>query len=330
MVSIFKAAYHIKRLCLLTAAAVILSVLFTGCRDNTPSISKKSAKSTDSAQENTMYKQLTSEEERVIIGKGTEAPFTGKYNDFYEKGLYLCKRCGKALFESSSKFKSDCGWPSFDEQIPGAVISQRDADGTRTENMCANCGAHLGHVFKGEGYTEKNIRFCVNSISMDFVPDGRRAIFAGGCFWGVEYYFKSAPGVISVTSGYTGGKTGKPTYEQVCTDKTGHAEAVEVVYNIEKTNYENLAKLFFEIHDFTQLNRQGPDVGTQYRSGIYYLDDEQKKMAEKLVQLLKEKGYDVKTEIKPVDIFWPAEQYHQDYYEKTGKTPYCHIYKKIF
>ncbi|MDD5134548.1 MAG: bifunctional methionine sulfoxide reductase B/A protein [Phycisphaerae bacterium] len=277
-----------------------------------------------------MYKKLTSEEERVIIGKGTESPFTGKYNDFYEKGLYLCKRCGKALFESSSKFKSDCGWPSFDGQIPGAVISQRDADGARTENICANCGAHLGHVFKGEGHTEKNIRFCINSISMDFVPDGRRAIFAGGCFWGVEYHFKNAPGVISVTSGYTGGKTEKPTYEQVCTDKTGHAEAVEVVYNSAKTNYENLAKLFFEIHDFTHLNRQGPDIGTQYRSGIYYLDDEQKQTAEKLVQILKEKGYDVKTEIKPADTFWLAEQYHQDYYEKTGKTPYCHIYKKIF
>ena len=311
-------------LCLITAAGTLI----TGCWEKTPRPNTENQPKTNG--ENNMYRKLTPQEERVIVHKGTELPFSGEYNNFFEKGLYLCKRCGFALFESNAKFKSDCGWPSFDEQIPGAVISQRDADGKRTENICANCGAHLGHIFKGEGYTEKNTRFCINSISMDFVPDGQRAIFAGGCFWGVEYHFKKSPGVISVTSGYTGGKTEKPTYEQVCTDKTGHAEAVEIVYNPAKTNYENLAKLFFEIHDFTQLNGQGPDIGTQYRSGIYYFNDEQKKTAEKLVQILKEKGYDVKTEIKSADTFWSAEQYHQDYYERNGKTPYCHIYKKIF
>ncbi len=306
------------------STAAMLSVLLISCKDNKQSANQNTAK------ENNMYKKLTPEEEQVIIYKGTEAPFSGKYNDFYDKGLYLCKRCGKALFESSSKFKSECGWPSFDEQIADAIISQRDADDVRTENICANCGAHLGHVFMGEGYTPKNARFCINSISMDFVPNGQRAIFAGGCFWGVEYYFKNTPGVISVTAGYTGGHTEKPTYEQVCTDKTGHAEAIEVVYDSTRTSFENLAKLFFEIHDFTQLNRQGPDIGAQYRSGIYYLDDKQKQTAEKLVKILKEKGYDVKTEIKPANTFWPAEQYHQDYYEKTGKKPYCHIRKKIF
>lgn len=282
------------------------------------------------AKENYMDKKLTPEEERVIVHKGTEAPFSGKYNDFFEKGLYICKRCGFPLFESSSKFKSDCGWPSFDEQIPGAVISQKDADGIRTENICANCGAHLGHVFKGEGYTPKNTRFCINSVSMDFVPNGQRAIFAGGCFWGVEYYFKNAPCVLSVTSGYTGGQTDNPTYEQVCSGKTGHAEAVEIVFEPAKTSFENLAKLFFEIHDFTQLDRQGPDIGKQYRSAIFYLNDQQKETAEELVKILKEKGYDVKTEIKPAKTFRPAEQYHQHYYEKTGKTPYCHIRKEIF
>ena len=309
--------------CALFVASIFL-VLFTNCKKNKQSANQNTAK------ENNMYKKLTSEEERVIVYKGTEPPFTGKYNDFFEKGLYLCKRCGKALFESAAKFKSECGWPSFDEQIPGAVNWQSDADGQRTEIICANCGAHLGHIFSDEGLTEKNTRFCVNSISMDFVPDGQRAIFAGGCFWGVEYYFKNAPGVISTTVGYTAGDTKNPTYEQVCTDKTGHAEAIEIVYDPDKTNYENLAKLFFEIHDFTQLNGQGPDIGTQYRSGIYYLNKQQKETAEKLVQILKEKGYDVKTELKEAGIFWPAEQYHQDYYAKTGKTPYCHIYKKIF
>jgi len=304
--------------------AVILPVLLISCKDTKQPVNQNTAK------ENNMYKKLTPEEEQVIIYKGTEPPFTGKYNDFFKKGIYTCKRCGKVLFESSSKFKSECGWPSFDEQIPGAVKRQKDADGVRTENICAKCGAHLGHVFLGENLTKKNTRFCINSISMDFVPDGQRAIFAGGCFWGVEYYFKNAPGVISVTAGYTAGHTKNPTYEQVCTDKTGHAEAIEIVFDPTKTNYENSAKLFFEIHDFTQLNRQGPDIGTQYRSGIYYLNDEQKQTAEKLVEILKQKGYEVKTEIKPANTFWSAEAYHQDYYEKTGKTPYCHIYKKIF
>ncbi len=293
-------------------------------------------------REETMYNELTPEEERVILYKGTERPFTGKYNDFFETGVYTCKRCGAELFESSSKFRSHCGWPSFDDQIPGAVKWQPDADGMRTEIVCNHCGGHLGHVFQGEQLTAKNTRYCVNSISMDFVSaDERnarakaerkteRAIFASGCFWGTEYHLQRAAGVISTTVGYIGGHVDNPTYRQVCTDKTGHAEAVEVVYDPTKTNYETLAKLFFETHDFTQLNRQGPDIGRQYRSEVFYLSDEQKQVAEKLVQTLREKGYDVKTAITPASKFWPAEDYHQDYYNKTQKTPYCHIYRRIF
>jgi peptide methionine sulfoxide reductase msrA/msrB len=285
-------------------------------------------------KEQNMHRKLTAEEERIIVHKGTESPFSGKYNDHFEKGVYTCRRCGAELFQSSSKFKSGCGWPSFDEQIEGAVKWQKDADGVRTEIICANCGGHLGHVFLGEQLTPKNTRYCVNSISMDFVPAASRltekAIFASGCFWGTEYHFKQAPGVISTTVGYTGGNVNNPTYKQVCTDKTGHAEAVEVEYNPSKITYEKLAKLFFETHDFTQLNRQGPDIGTQYRSVIFYTNDKQKQTAERLVQQLEQKGYDVKTSIESADKFWPAEDYHQDYYEKTGKTPYCHIYKKIF
>jgi peptide methionine sulfoxide reductase msrA/msrB len=287
-----------------------------------------------------MYKQLTLEEQRVILYKGTEAPFSGKYNEHFEKGVYTCKQCGAELFESSSKFRSECGWPSFDEQIPGRVKWQPDPDGRRTEIICANCGAHLGHIFLGEHLTAKNTRYCVNSISMDFIPAEQRqaqakpkterALFASGCFWGTEYYMQRAPGVISTTVGYTGGHVDNPTYKQVCTNTTGHAETVEVIYDPAKINYEALAKLFFETHDFTQLNRQGPDVGMQYRSAIFYLDDEQKQTAERLVQILRQKGYDVKTEITPAGRFWPAEDYHQDYYNRTGGTPYCHLYRKIF
>jgi len=286
-------------------------------------------------KEQKMYKKLSPEQERIIIHKGTERPFSGKYNNHYEKGIYTCMRCGAELFESSSKFKSGCGWPSFDEQIEGAVKWQRDADGVRTEIICNQCGGHLGHVFLGEKLTPKDARYCVNSLSMDFIPAEKqqqtaRAIFASGCFWGTEYYFQRAPGVISTTVGYTGGHIDNPTYKQVCTDTTGHAEAVEVLYDPAIISYEQLAKLFFETHDFTQLNRQGPDIGTQYRSAIFYLDNEQKRLATQLIQTLNQKDYNVKTQIAPADKFWPAEEYHQDYYDKTKKLPYCHVYRQIF
>jgi peptide methionine sulfoxide reductase msrA/msrB len=281
-----------------------------------------------------MNRRLTPEEERVIVHKGTEPPFSGRYDKHFEKGVYTCKRCDAKLFDSSSKFKSGCGWPSFDDQIEGAVVRKADADGVRTEILCANCGAHLGHVFVGEGFTSKNTRHCVNSISLDFVSaakrNAQRAIFASGCFWGTEYHFQRAPGVISTTVGYTGGRVEDPTYKQVCTDKTGHAEAIEVVFDPAKTDYEQLGRLFFETHDFTQLNRQGPDVGRQYRSAIFYLDEQQKEVAERLVKILKKKGHDVKTEITPAGRFWPAEDYHQDYYERNAKSPYCHVRRKVF
>ena len=285
-------------------------------------------------KEQNMDRKLTAEEERVIVHKGTERPYSGKYNDHFETGIYTCKRCGAELFESSSKFKSGSGWPSFNGQIEGAVKWQKDADGVRTEIVCAKCGGHLGHAFLGEGLTPKNTRYCVNSISMDFVAEEKqqreKAIFASGCFWGTEYYFKGAPGVVSTTVGYTGGHLDNPSYKQVCTDRTGHAEAVEVGYDSSKTSFEELAKLFFETHDFAQHNRQGPDVGTQYRSAIFYLNEQQREVATQLVQELEKKGYDVKTQIVPAKEFWPAEAYHQDYYEKKGATPYCHTYKKVF
>jgi peptide methionine sulfoxide reductase msrA/msrB len=288
-----------------------------------------------------MYNKLTPEEERVIVHKGTEAPFTGKYNNFFEAGVYTCKRCGAKLFESTAKFRSDCGWPSFDEQVPGAVRWVPDADGVRTEIICANCGAHLGHVFIGERLTPKDTRYCVNSISMNFIPAALlkadpnllpktdKAIFASGCFWGTEYYMKRAPGVIATMVGYTGGKVNHPTYQQVHTGRTGHAESVQVVFDPNKTSYEKLAKYFFETHDFTQVNRQGPDIGTQYRSVIFYLNDEQKQIATQMIEKLRKAGYKVATQVVKAGTFWPAEEYHQDYYARTGGTPYCHVFRPI-
>jgi len=279
--------------------------------------------------------ELTPEEERVIINKGTEAPFTGKYYKFKDSGTYVCKRCGAPLYRSSDKFDSDCGWPSFDDEIPGAVKRTLDADGERTEITCAACNAHLGHVFEGERFTSKNVRHCVNSISLNFVPASKQtttenAYFAGGCFWGVEHLLKKAEGVISTRVGYMGGPTENPTYEEVCRHGTGHAETVEVEFNPSKTDYETLARLFFEIHDPTQLNRQGPDFGDQYRSAIFYANDAQKQIAEKLIGILKSKGRKVVTEVTRAGPFWVREEYHQDYYDRTGKQPYCHIYTKRF
>lgn len=281
------------------------------------------------------YNKLTAEEEYVILRKGTERPFTGKYTDHFESGTYHCKQCGAALYRSDDKFHSGCGWPSFDDEIPGAIKQIPDRDGLRTEIVCANCGGHLGHIFFGEGFTPKDTRHCVNSISLVFEPNSKdikmkKAYFAAGCFWGVEHFFQKLDGVIEATSGYTGGDKDNPTYQEVCNDLTGHAEAVEIIYNPDIISFRKLAKYFFEIHDPTQVDGQGPDIGNQYRSGIFYTDDEQKQIAIELIQILKNKGYKVVTEVTKFDKFWKAEDYHQNYYQKTGKTPYCHFYRKKF
>jgi peptide methionine sulfoxide reductase msrA/msrB len=275
------------------------------------------------------YKELTEEEKRVIWNKGTERAFTGQYWDHHEDGTYTCKQCGARLFDSDAKFDSGTGWPSFDNAIEGAVKEVPDADGWRTEIICAQCGGHLGHVFKGEGFTSNDTRHCVNSISLCFLPESsgtETAVYAGGCFWGMEYHFSNVPGVISTTVGYTGGHTDNPTYREVCSHTTGHIEALEVVYDPAQTSYEELTRLFFNIHDPTQVNRQGPDIGEQYKSAIFYMDEEQRKIAELLMAELEEKGYDVATELIPSTTFWEAEDYHQDYYQKKDSQPYCHIY----
>ena len=279
-------------------------------------------------------KKLSSEEEQVILHKGTELPFSGKYHSFNEKGTYVCKRCGTALYLSSAKFDSGCGWPSFDAELPGAVKRRTDADGLRTEISCASCGAHLGHVFIGEGFTAQNTRHCVNSISMNFVPADEKktakAIFASGCFWGTQYYLQQAQGVLTTTVGFSGGAKANPTYEEVSSGASGHAEAVQVVFDPEQISYEELAKLFFETHDFTQIDRQGPDIGSQYRSEIFYQDEDQRRTAEKLSAILNAKGFKVATRLSRAGPFWPAEDYHQNYYQKNGSQPYCHVYRKIF
>jgi peptide methionine sulfoxide reductase msrA/msrB len=281
------------------------------------------------------FNKLTPEEEAIIINKGTEKPFSGEYYKHREKGAYICKRCNAELFTSEDKFDSSCGWPSFDDSIPETVKRQLDKDGIRTEIICKNCGGHLGHVFTGEELTAKNTRYCVNSLSLNFIPSGKaqklqNSYFAGGCFWGVEYFFQNTKGVKSTRVGYMGGHKINPTYKEVCSGTTGHAETLEVVYDPSVASFEELAKLFFEIHDPTQRNRQGPDIGQQYRSAIFYSDDQQKETAVELINILKKKGYNVVTEVLKADKFWEAEEYHQLYYNKNNGKPYCHIYKKLF
>lgn len=270
-------------------------------------------------------RHLTEAEAHVIIAKGTEPPFSGAYWNTTDPGTYLCRRCGTPLYHSQDKFDAGCGWPSFDDAVPGAVRRQPDPDGRRTEILCASCGAHLGHIFEGEHFTPKNTRHCVNSLSLRFVPGLHieTAVFAGGCFWGLEDAFRKIPGVHGVISGYTGGHTPDPEYAQVCSGDTGHAEAVLVAFDPIQISYEHLARAFFELHDPTRKDRQGPDTGTQYRSALFYADPAQRAVAENLITALRDKGWNVVTELLPAGPFYPAEASHQRFTERTGRGG-CH------
>lgn len=281
------------------------------------------------------FHRLSEPEAHVLLKKGTEKPFSGEYENLQAPGIYVCRQCDLPLFSSQDKFASHCGWPSFDDQIENHVETKPDADGQRVEITCKRCKAHLGHIFVNEGFTTKNVRHCVNSISLRFVPLQTetgllRALFAGGCFWGLQYYFDQAKGVVKTAVGYIGGHVVNPTYEEVCSKHTGHFEAIEVIFDPHKTDYETLAKLFFEIHDPSQENGQGPDIGPQYRSAIFYLTNSQKMCALRLIQQLAEKGIEVATLLEPASTFYPAEDYHQKYYLKTFKTPYCHFRRERF
>ena len=281
--------------------------------------------------------KLSDDEKYVLINKGTERPFTGKYTDEKSNGVYTCKLCGTPLYDSSDKFNSSCGWPSFDDAIDGAVKNVPDADGRRVEIVCNTCGGHLGHVFKGEGYTAKNTRHCVNSISLKLekkeeVKDEKMsyAYFAGGCFWGVEYYLEKLDGVKSVSSGFMGGHVKNPGYYEVVAGKTGHLEAVEVIYDSSKISYKKVAKTFFEIHDPTQKNGQGPDIGSQYLSAVFTSDESEISTIKALFEELYENGFDVATQILPAAQYYKADEGHQNYYNKKGSKPYCHGYTKRF
>lgn len=279
------------------------------------------------------YNDLTSDEARIIEYKGTEAPYSGEYEKNFADGVYLCRRCDALLYDSHDKFDAHCGWPSFDDEVPGAIHKSVDADGYRTEIQCANCGAHLGHVFTGEQLTPKDTRHCVNSLSMRFIPrkfdaPTQTAVLAGGCFWCLEAAYENIMGVENVVSGYSGGLKSNPTYDEVSGGQTGHAEVVKITYDSSVITYRQLLEIFFTIHDPTTLNRQGYDIGTQYRSAIFYEVWEQKEMAEQVVRGLRQEkifDHEIVTEIKPLNKYYPAEDHHQHYYQKNPELAYCQV-----
>jgi len=303
-----------------------------------------------------LKKKLSSEQFAVTQQCGTEPPFRNAYWDNHKPGIYVDVVSGEPLFSSLDKFDSGTGWPSFTQPIKGTEIAEKkDASfgSVRTEVRSKIADSHLGHVFDDGPSDKGGMRYCINSASLKFVPveemdqagygkylepfvaaglvkapKSETAILAGGCFWGMEEIIRQIPGVLKTTVGYSGGKTSDPTYEEVCTGSTGHAEAIEVVFDSNRLSYEGLLGYFFRMHDPTTLNRQHNDVGTQYRSAIFYTSDDQKKTAEGVkakLEAAKKFNRPITTEISPAAKFYPAEDYHQKYLVKHPGGYTCHV-----
>jgi peptide methionine sulfoxide reductase msrA/msrB len=310
-----------------------------------------------------LREKLTPEQYAVTQQCGTEPPFRNAFWDNHEPGLYVDVVSGEPLFSSTDKFDSGSGWPSFTRPVEPNVMEKRDASRgmIRTEVRSRQGDSHLGHVFEDGPSDRGGLRYCINSASLRFIPASRLqaegygayarlfaragaegsegpavapaedrevAILAGGCFWGMEDILRKIPGVLETEAGYTGGWLPNPRYEDTHGSKSGHAESVRIVFDPRKLGYEELLeKWFFRMHDPTTPNRQGNDVGTQYRSAIFYLDDGQKAAAEAVKKRVQASGRwkgTIVTEIAKASTWYPAEDYHQDYLVKHPGGYTCH------
>lgn len=287
-----------------------------------------------------MLAELSPETIEVTQRAGTEPAFCGTLLDNKKAGTYACVVCGLPLFSSDHKFTSGTGWPSFFQPFDPqhiARIEDRSQGMVRTEIACARCNAHLGHVFP-DGPPPSGERHCLNSAALAFheqsqpIPAKSQpvpteiAYFAGGCFWGIEHYFQQGPGVIDAQSGYMQGRADAASYEEVCSGASGHAESVKVLFDPSQITYRQLVDAFFRMHNPTEVDRQGPDVGSQYRSGIWYTSPEQQAIAEAAIRELDTSGRfeaPIATQVEPAATFHSAEHYHQDYVARTGRA--CHI-----
>jgi peptide methionine sulfoxide reductase msrA/msrB len=312
----------------------------TSCAQNTTDQDKVKINQTSTSKmelsEQEWKSKLSPEQYYILREKGTEKPFSGEFTLSKDKGTYKCAGCGEALFSDDMKFESHCGWPSFDKEIAGGKIVQTEDNSMgmrRTEITCAKCGGHLGHIFD-DGPTETGKRYCVNSGSLSFEPIKNKTktesvdtiTLAGGCFWCIEAIFEDLKGVKSVVSGYSGGKIINPSYKDVCSGNTGHAEVVQIMYDSKTISLEELLEVFFTLHDPTTINRQGADEGTQYRSAIFYHNENQNSIAQKVIKTLNtNKAFDnpIVTEISAFTKFYKAENYHQEYYELNKEQAYC-------